>query len=45
MIESDDGNSGNRQPDCWAAGPTAGPKSDSIDFQIIILARQSDEVV
>ncbi len=45
MIESGDGFIGNRQYEYRAGGSTAGAKTDSIDFQIMILARQSEEVV
>ena len=45
MIESDDGVTGNRQPECWAGGPIVGSKTDSIDFQIMMLAKKSEEVV
>jgi hypothetical protein len=45
MIESGDGFTGNRQYEYRAGGSTAGTKTDSIDFQIMILARQSEEIV
>jgi hypothetical protein len=45
MIESVDGFIGNRHPKRRSGGSIAGPKTDSIDFQMIILARQSEEVV
>jgi hypothetical protein len=37
MIESGDGFTGNRQYEYRAGGSTAGTKTDSIDFQIMIL--------